>query len=258
MFPTRRRRPKKETSSSALVFKGIRKAPSWTGKKFDSLFESTDGGAKFLKRFGQRGASDFTIHNDVERKRRYIHRHKSRENWKDPVSPGALSRWFLWNTSLQPMSRRAHQAYCARFQRLKCALGEATPTRRLQGGRGSNPTMRTDPALWETAKKHALRKFKRHSARAMQYAVLWYKKRGGGYKTKRRAKDNSLHQWTKQKWTTKSGKPSGQTGERYLPAKIIRAMPADMYAETTAAKRRGVSQYTPQPQNVKDWIRAHR
>lgn len=31
----------------------------------------------------------------------------------------------------------------------------------------------------------------------------------------------SLDRWTKQKWTTPSGKPSGETGEVYAPAKTI-------------------------------------
>ena len=38
----------------------------------------------------------------------------------------------------------------------------------------------------------------------------------------------SLKNWTKQKWRTKSGKPSTQgkkaTGERYLPAKAIASL----------------------------------
>ena len=32
----------------------------------------------------------------------------------------------------------------------------------------------------------------------------------------------SLKNWTKQKWRTKSGKPSAKTGERYLPEKAIK------------------------------------
>ena len=34
----------------------------------------------------------------------------------------------------------------------------------------------------------------------------------------------SLKSWTKQKWRTKSGKPSKQTGERYLPTAAIKAL----------------------------------
>ena len=52
----------------------------------------------------------------------------------------------------------------------------------------------------------------------------------------------SLTAWTKQKWRTKSGKPSTQgpkaTGERYLPEKAIKALSAKEYAATTRAKRK--------------------
>ena len=59
------------------------------------------------------------------------------------------------------------------------------------------------------------------SARKAQLAVSEYKKAGGGYSGKKSA-SNSLSKWTKQKWTTKSGKPSKETGERYLPEKAIK------------------------------------
>ena len=54
----------------------------------------------------------------------------------------------------------------------------------------------------------------------------------------------SLKAWGKQKWRTKSGKPSTQgpkaTGERYLPAKAIKALSASEYASTTAKKRKAI------------------
>ena len=46
--------------------------------------------------FGARGYSDYTIHKDPERKRRYIIRHRRRENWNNPKTAGYWSRWFLW------------------------------------------------------------------------------------------------------------------------------------------------------------------
>jgi hypothetical protein len=54
----------------------------------------------------------------------------------------------------------------------------------------------------------------------------------------------------KQKWTTKSGKPSSKTGERYLPEKAIKSLSASQYAATTAAKREGTAagkQFVKQP-----------
>lgn len=49
--------------------------------------------------FGAAGMSDYTIHKDLARKRRYIARHKPNENWtKSGINtPGFWSRWLLWN-----------------------------------------------------------------------------------------------------------------------------------------------------------------
>jgi|TARA_B100001939_G_scaffold348233_1_gene374624 hypothetical protein len=48
----------------------------------------------------------------------------------------------------------------------------------------------------------------------------------------------SLKKWTKQKWTTKSGKPSKKTGERYLPSRLIKSMSSSEYAYETRKKRK--------------------
>jgi len=67
----------------------------------------------------------------------------------------------------------------------------------------------------------------------------------------------SLKSWTKQKWRTKSGKPSTQgskaTGERYLPSKAIEAMSDSEYQRTTRAKRAAIrkgKQFAKQPKDV--------
>jgi len=63
----------------------------------------------------------------------------------------------------------------------------------------------------------------------------------------------SLKSWTKQKWRTKSGKPSGKTGERYLPEKAIKSLTSAEYAATTRAKREGKrkgKQFVRQPKSI--------
>ena len=67
----------------------------------------------------------------------------------------------------------------------------------------------------------------------------------------------SLKNWTKQKWRTKSGKPSTQgskaTGERYLPEKAIKSLSSSEYAATTKAKREGTrkgKQFVKQPKTI--------
>lgn len=68
-----------------------------------------------------------------------------------------------------------------------------------------------------------------------------------------KAPQKSLKEWTKQEWTTKSGKPSSETGERYLPKKAIKALTDAEYAATTKAKREGKAkgkQFVAQPKSV--------
>lgn len=47
--------------------------------------------------FGATGYEDFTTHRDEDRKRLYLARHRSRENWNDPMTAGFWARWLLWN-----------------------------------------------------------------------------------------------------------------------------------------------------------------
>ena len=63
----------------------------------------------------------------------------------------------------------------------------------------------------------------------------------------------SLKDWTSQKWRTKSGKPSSKTGERYLPEAAIKSLTPAEYAATTRAKRAGKAngkQFVAQPKNI--------
>ena len=68
-----------------------------TDKKLMAIFY-TDSGKKIKTvHFGSDGMSDYTKHNDDERKKRYIERHKVNENWADYKSAGSLSKHILWN-----------------------------------------------------------------------------------------------------------------------------------------------------------------
>jgi hypothetical protein len=63
----------------------------------------------------------------------------------------------------------------------------------------------------------------------------------------------SLAKWTKQDWRTKSGKPSAQTGERYLPSSAIKSLSSSEYAATTRKKRQDKAkgkQFSKQPKNI--------
>ena len=68
-----------------------------------------------------------------------------------------------------------------------------------------------------------------------------------------KAPQKSLKDWTAQKWRTKSGKKSSQTGERYLPEAAIKSLSPAEYAATTRAKRAGKAagkQFVKQPKSI--------
>lgn len=46
--------------------------------------------------FGQKGGQTYIDHKDKAKREAYLARHKAKENWDDPYSAGALSRWLLW------------------------------------------------------------------------------------------------------------------------------------------------------------------
>jgi hypothetical protein len=76
-----------------------------------------------------------------------------------------------------------------------------------------------------------------------------------------KAPQQSLKNWSDQKWRTKSGKPSSQTGERYLPEAAIKSLTPAEYAATTKAKREGTKmgkQFVKQPKAVAKKVAAYR
>ena len=71
----------------------------------------------------------------------------------------------------------------------------------------------------------------------------------------------SLKAWGEQKWRTKSGKKSSETGERYLPEKAIKALSPQEYAASTRAKRAGKAkgqQFVAQPKSIKQKVKPYR
>jgi len=80
--------------------------------KFKAIFK--DGS---VVKFGAYNFNDYTTYYGRDpivantKKALYLSRHKPREDWSDPKTPGALSRWILWNrptieSSLSDFKRR--------------------------------------------------------------------------------------------------------------------------------------------------------
>jgi hypothetical protein len=115
---------------------------------------------------------------------------------------------------------------------------------------------KTNPALWKRVVSSVKAGSKggdagEWSARKAQLAVKKYKDAGGGYKGAK-SSSNSLSKWSKQEWTTSSGKPS-EGKRRYLPKKAWSSLSASEKAATNRAKAEGNKagkQFVSQPKSV--------
>lgn len=73
--------------------------------KWIGVFEDEDTHRRIP--FGAKGYEDYTQHKNPLRKEAYLRRHRSREDWTNPMTAGALSRFLLWeSTSLQDAVRK--------------------------------------------------------------------------------------------------------------------------------------------------------
>jgi hypothetical protein len=86
-----------------------------SNKRLDAIFVDSKGQQLVTTRvpFGQYQGSTYVDHQDDSKKAAYLKRHRVRENWQDPRTPGALSRWILWN---KPSIEESLQDYCKRFK----------------------------------------------------------------------------------------------------------------------------------------------
>lgn len=81
-----------KTPYSVKISKSLKK-----DKKMTAIFYNKEGKKLKTIHFGYSPMSDYTIHKDDDRKQRYLNRHQAREDWNNPMTAGALSRWILWN-----------------------------------------------------------------------------------------------------------------------------------------------------------------
>lgn len=99
---------KKKTPHRVTIKPSTRK-----DKKKMAIFYDKYGNKIKTTHFGAKNYSDFLKHKDTERKKRYINRHRANENWKNPMSAGALSRYILWG---EPTFRKSVDLYKKKFK----------------------------------------------------------------------------------------------------------------------------------------------
>lgn len=88
----------------------VKFGPGTSGNaKMKATFTDASGDTKTTQ-FGYKGMSDFTKHKDEGRRSSYLARHGSKgqnQNWKDPTTAGALSRYVLWEKTSLPAAKSA-------------------------------------------------------------------------------------------------------------------------------------------------------
>ena len=89
-------------------------------KKYVAIFtqidkdgKPLDGGKVKKQKYGASGMSDYTKHKDIERRNRYIQRHKKDLRTNDPTRAGYLSMYILWN---KPTLKASIDDYKKRLQ----------------------------------------------------------------------------------------------------------------------------------------------
>ncbi len=137
----------------------------------------------------------------------------------------------------------------------------ASPSRHRRGS-----AKRTNETLWRRIKSKVQSeeiggtRAGEWSARKALIAVKRYKDAGGRYVGKKSA-SNSLRRWVKQDWTTKSGKPSHITGERYLPRRAFSSLSRAELASINRSKRRAMRegrQFSRMPRRIASKVRKYR
>ena len=125
-------------------------------------------------------------------------------------------------------------------------------------------SQKTNPSLWKRVVSSVKAGSKggdagEWSARKAQLAVKKYKDAGGGYKGDK-SSSNSLSKWSKQEWTTSSGKPS-EGKRRYLPKAAWKALSSSEKSATNRAKAEGNKegkQFVKQPKEVAEKVAKYR
>ena len=176
-------------------------------------------------RFGQQGVR---TNQTVGQRRAFESRHRSN------IARGPLSAAY-WSAKVKWDPKKT------RSPSHKWKTG--TVTKKQAGA-----AVKKNPALWERSKARAKAAMGgKHSARAMQLAVKYYKAAGGAY-IGEKSPGNRLAAWTKQDWGD-----TGTQGSRYLPKRARDSLTAAEKKATNAKKRadtRAGRQFSAQPKAI--------
>ena len=191
--------------------------PLKTGnKKYEAKFEVTNKNGKITKRstkFGAKGMSDFTKHKDINRRDRYISRHKKDLRTKDPTRAGFLSMYILWNKKTFKASLTDYKRRLNVYNRTGKFPLKIAGSKSLKFGTTKNnskvPDNVKNPKLYLKIKKKIQKDVKKNNRRWGAYdsgrLVREYKADGGKYLGNKKSKSNTpkpsdLSRWYSEKW----------------------------------------------------------
>jgi hypothetical protein len=166
--------------------------------------------------FGATGYSDFTIHKDHKRMKRYEGRHKRNENWgiSGITTAGFWSKWILWS---KPGKGSGKSRYKEPIKYTENKFGIKINSKSLFGrGRSPKPL---DMELYNKIKNRLKKTMKAWpSAYGSGLLVSEYKAKGGRYSGGKPSK-TGLTRWFDEEWINvcelpkivKCGRKSGST-----------------------------------------------
>ena len=103
-----------------MVVEILIKKSSKDDKNYDAIIQQENGRSKTIS-FGSAGMSDYTIHQNTERKQRYLNRHKKNEDWNDYETAGFYATRLLWN---KPSLRESINDTNAKFKHINIKLAK--------------------------------------------------------------------------------------------------------------------------------------
>jgi hypothetical protein len=223
-------------------------------KKYEITFEKN--GKKYIRKFGAQGMSDFTIHKDRERRERYISRHKKDLRTNDPMKPGYLSMYILWNKPSLKASLADYKRRLGVYNRTgkfpkgitgskKLSFGAADPCsaetltnlpeeyatgnafgKKNTTGGSPIPSNVVNKVLYASIKAKIKRSIKgrRWGAYDSGRLVREYKAKGGKYRGSKGKTD--LSRWYKEKWVDACAWPKRKPCGRKTKSSIAYCRPS--------------------------------
>jgi len=166
-------------------------------KKFSINF--IKNGKEYIRRFGAFGMSDFTTHKDESRRERYISRHRKDLRTNDPMRPGYLSMYILWNKPTIKASLADYKRRLNIFNKTGNFPRKITGSKILNNFGSKIPDNVVNKKLYSEIKTDIKKSIKgrRWGAYDSGKLVRKYKSEGGKYSSRSKKK---LSRWYKEEW----------------------------------------------------------